>query len=103
MGVFHLAAILQRGKSVVVIRPNSAKTHPASLHRKSSGVCCRGLHAEEHVLMHSRPGDTVYVVRYRVDGSRACAKPCSVCEARLRAAGIRKVYYTDHLGEWRRL
>ena len=102
-GAFHLVALLKRGKSWIAIKANVKKTHPKSVHNKPSGHVCRSLHAEENVLLASRPGDTLFVLRYHVDGSLGMAKPCPDCQQRIRDKGIKRVWYTDEEGNFQRM
>lgn len=45
-------------------------------------------------------GAKLYVVRLTAAGRLANSKPCVRCQVSIRAAGIRKVYYTINDREW---
>lgn len=52
-------------------------------------------HAEGRVLRKMDRGGTLYVARvHKNDGSLAIARPCIVCQIRIKAKGIKKVYYS---------
>jgi cytidine deaminase len=52
-------------------------------------------HAEGRVLRKLGKGGVVFVARVsRKDGSLVMARPCGMCQVRLRAFKVRKVYYT---------
>jgi deoxycytidylate deaminase len=60
------------------------------------------MHAEVNALQSiwpsKRVGTTVWSLRLGMDGNLCMAKPCSDCEAFLRANGIKTVYYSDETG-----
>lgn len=45
-------------------------------------------------------GAKLYVVRLTASGKLATSKPCARCAVAIRAAGIRKVYYSISDREW---
>lgn len=52
-------------------------------------------HAECRVLRKLGKGGILYVSRIlKKDGSLAMARPCHICQARIRAARVLKVFYT---------
>jgi tRNA(Arg) A34 adenosine deaminase TadA len=61
-------------------------------------------HAEGRVLRKLGKGGILYVARVsRKDGSLAMSRPCDMCAVRIRAAKVKKVYYSineDHYGLW---
>lgn len=61
------------------------------------------IHAEHAVLNRAWrsdiDGSTIVVARLRKDGSLGMAKPCDLCMSRLIEAGVRKVVYTNNVGE----
>lgn len=81
---------------IVSVGTNKIKTHPKSGHRFNM------LHSELSALFTAKfkdlKGCTAYVYRETNCGATRLAKPCSICEAALREAGIRKVYYTTDSG-----
>lgn len=98
------AASLSSSGCLISYGTNSyVKTHP--LMKKYAPSFGRNrhrlyIHAELSALVRSkgRVAELV-VIRILRDGSYANAKPCSICEAALREAGVRKVYYTINSGE----
>jgi len=58
-------------------------------------------HAEGRVLRKLGGGGIVYVARVsKKDGSLVMARPCSMCQIKLRAAKVNKVYYTINNNEY---
>lgn len=52
-------------------------------------------HAEGRVLRKLGKGGVIFVARVsRKDGSLAMARPCGMCQVRLKSFKVRKVYYT---------
>jgi deoxycytidylate deaminase len=98
--LYHLAAILRRGKTVVKIGENTFKTHPRFKRVYPDGTCGSHMHAEMNVLRFAKPGDTLEVIRFTKTGGRAMARPCEHCMRHIREAGIKKVRYTNSEGEW---
>lgn len=96
---YHLAAILVRKKTVVRIGTNSNKTHPRFLRTYKDGTERSQLHAEMDVLRFAQPGDTLFVTRWKADGSTSMAKPCEYCQKFIREVGITEVYYTNWDGK----
>lgn len=55
---------------------------------------CQAIHAEENAIMNANPADRVGATLYLVgveDGKRIEAKPCKMCEKRIKNAQIRWV------------
>lgn len=60
------------------------------------------LHAEQAAILkllkqnkqRELVGSVIYVSRIKKDGSMGLAKPCSFCDALIRAVGIKKVVYS---------
>jgi deoxycytidylate deaminase len=98
--VYHLAAILKRGKRVVKIGENTYKTHPRFKRTYPDGTTGSHMHAEMNVLRFAKPGDTIEVIRFLKTGGHAMAKPCRYCMQHIREAGIKEVKYTNPDGEW---
>lgn len=98
--VYHLAAILKRGKKVVKVGENTFKTHPRFKRRYPDGTHGSHMHAEMNVLRFARPGDTLEVMRFLKTGGRAMAKPCAHCMKYIREAGIKEIKYTNLEGDW---
>jgi len=98
--VFHLVAILKRGKHIVRYGTNSSKTHPRFGRVYSAGPReVHSLHAEMDVLRFAKPGDDLIVLRYKANGNLSMAKPCSECQRHIKEAGIRRVHYSDWSGD----
>jgi deoxycytidylate deaminase len=98
--VYHLAAILKRGKAVIKIGENTFKTHPRFKRTYPDGTVGSHMHAEMNVLRFAKPGDTLEVIRFLKGGTQGMAKPCAVCMRYIREAGIKKVRYTNEDGDW---
>jgi len=98
--VYHLAAILRRGKSVIKIGENTFKTHPRFKRTYPDGTTGSHMHAEMNVLRFAKPGDTIEVMRFLKTGGRAMAKPCEHCMEHIRKAGIKSIKYTNASGDW---
>ncbi len=85
------SAIVMRGKHIVAIGYN----------RKSYG-CRHGIrsfHAEHDALMKVHPeidlkDCVMYVSRFNRHGVPRLSKPCTACEKRIKAVGIKTVFYT---------
>jgi len=62
------------------------------------------VHAEGRVLRKMDFGGTLYVARVaRKDRSLQMARPCGMCQVKIRSKGIKKVYYTindKQFGVW---
>ena len=99
--VYHVAAILRRKGRAVRIGENTDKTHPRFKRQYKDGTFDAHMHAEMNVLRFARPGDEIEVMRFTSYGEHmTMAKPCCLCEAEIRKAGIKKVRYTNWDGEW---
>ena len=98
--IYHLAAILKRGKKVVRVGENTYKTHPKFKSTYADGTTGSHMHAEMNVLRFAKPGDTIEVIRFLKTGGMAMAKPCEHCMRFIREAGIKEVRYTNEVGEW---
>ena len=101
--VYHLAAILKRGKAVVKVGENTSKTHPRFKRTYPDGTTGSHMHAEMNVLRFAKPGDTIEVIRFLKTGGMAMAKPFEHCMEHIRKAGIKKIRYTNPDGEWEQM
>jgi len=98
---YHVVAILRRKGSVVKIGENTSKTHPRFKRQYEDGSWASHMHAEMNVLRFAQPGDEIEVMRFSKCGhNMTMAKPCKLCEAELKKAGIEKVRYTNWDGNW---
>ncbi len=98
---YHVAAILRRKGRVVKIGENTDKTHPRFKRQYEDGTWASHMHAEMNVLRFAQPGDILEVLRFKkCDHSRTMAKPCPLCMKEIRLAGIKKVRFTNWMGEW---
>ena len=90
-------AVITRGGSTLSKGYNSYKPHPTF-----GGGPLLTLHAEAAAIRFAvnkginLKGATIYVVRH--GGLSDMSKPCLNCEELIRAHGIRKVVYTNKLG-----
>ena len=91
---FRVGAVLFDGNHVVAARHNELKTHP--LLTRFSEFPFK--HAESSCILHAgfmaSYGSSLAVSRVKRDGSVALAKPCAACQAIIKKAGIRRVFYT---------
>lgn len=103
--VYHLAAIIIRGGSVISVGFNKVITnafveHYADLARGRGRDFCLSTHAEQDAILKARGkvnlrGCKIFVARRKkIDGSPGMARPCPICENALQSYGIRKAYYT---------
>ena len=97
-GSYRVGCVAFRGGSVIGIGHNGRdKTHTISRSR------FRKLHAEEDLIRRvDLRGASVFVTRLNKSGP-AMAKPCETCEAALREAGVKRIFYTDRCGNVRRI
>jgi tRNA(Arg) A34 adenosine deaminase TadA len=69
----------------------------------SQGVNHDTQHAEVQALKKlwpsHREGTTVLTIRMTKGGVLGMAKPCPICEAYMRGAGVKKVIYSDKNGQ----
>jgi tRNA(Arg) A34 adenosine deaminase TadA len=95
---FWLGCIGIREDGVMVSAKNGAASFQAAI--KSYHLLPTS-HAEGRVLRKLGGGGTVYVARVsKKDGSLVMARPCSMCQIKLRAAKVNKVYYTINNNEY---
>ena len=98
---YHLAAILRRNGRVIRVGENTYKTHPRFKRQYPDGTWASHMHAEMNVLRFAEPGDEMEVLRWSKSRRlRTMARPCGVCMEHIREAGIRRVKYTNWVGEW---
>lgn len=98
---YHIAAILRRNGKVVKVGENTSKTHPRFKRQYPDGTFASHMHAEMNVLRFSEPGDVIEVLRFKKCNHQiTMAKPCSLCMDHMRAAGIKKIRYTNWDGSW---
>ena len=91
---FRVGAVLFHGKQILAARNNELKTHPLLTrfsafpfkHAETNCIICIGFNASH--------GSSLAVSRVKRDGSVALAKPCAACQAIIKKAGIRRVFYT---------
>jgi deoxycytidylate deaminase len=90
----RIGAVVVDRKSVVSVGWNKQKTHPI-ISRNNY----RKLHAEISCVVGGDRdllrGATMYVYRENLNGELAICKPCPWCQAILKEAGIREVFYID--------
>jgi tRNA(Arg) A34 adenosine deaminase TadA len=98
---FSISAIIydKRGNVLSVGSNSYVKTHPlqAEYARRAGEPHKVYLHAEIHAITRCRDlkrAHTLRVFRYAEDGSPAGAKPCNICQAAIKAAGIKNVEHT---------
>lgn len=94
---YQVGAAIYIGSKLISVGWNEDKTDP-----KQHSIF-RWRHAETASLVGTRKTDltkaTIYVARVTKTGLLRIAKPCVDCQRLLKAAGIRKVVYTDRSGK----
>jgi cytidine deaminase len=98
---FWLGCIGIRQDGAMVSSRNGAAEHSTSVKHYQ---LVPSAHAEGRVLRKLGWGGTIFVARVsRKDRSLAMARPCGMCQVRLKAFNVKKVYYTinpDQYGLW---
>lgn len=88
----QVGSCIIKGNRILGLGCNSTKTHPKATTRANK------IHAEHQALIdagiNELEGSVAFVYRETKDGKAANSKPCASCEALLREAGIKKVYYS---------
>lgn len=87
----------KRGRVIARGVNSYSRTHPLQMeYAVKAGKYKPFLHAEIHAIIRSRRADIdkIKIERYDDNGNPKMAKPCSVCELAIKAAGIRFVEYT---------
>lgn len=97
-----VGAVLFKGNKLISGSWNDTrKTHPDSPYRYQA------IHAEFGALLGNYKYDvvnaTLFVARVDLHGKLKIAKPCDLCEKLVRAAGIKKIFYTTREGQVARL
>ena len=82
------------------IGENTNKTHPRFKRQYKDGTWGSHMHAEMNVLRFAQPGDELEVMRFGKKKMFAMAKPCEWCIKHIKAAGIKRVRYTNSEGFW---
>ena len=99
---FIMAKIADKRGNVLSIGHSSyVRTHPLQKkYAQNVGLPKKEfLHAEIMALIrllpqHRHKADSITVYRFNLDGTPANAKPCPICMSAIKAAGIKKIYYT---------
>jgi tRNA(Arg) A34 adenosine deaminase TadA len=98
---FWLGAVGLREDGASVYSRNGAVSYSASVEAYHLNP---NSHAEGRLLRKLGKNGIVYVARvFRKDRTLAMARPCGMCQTRLRAFNVEKVYYTidnNHYGIW---
>lgn len=96
-----VGAAVFKGSRLISIGWNSTKTHPNSKTRHKAH------HAEFSALIgnykYDLMGSTIFVARVTPGGAISMAKPCDECQKIIGAAGVKKVYFTNHAGNVEKL
>ena len=102
-----IGAVIAKGTTVLALASNRPKSHPMQFkfNNKAKRIAPRHhVHAEMGALINAEReginvrGSTIYVYRRLASGALGCSKPCAACEAALKEAGIRNVYWTSPHG-----
>lgn len=98
---FKHGAAITRGRRVVSIGYNHAKTHPIYSRRFKSSLI-ETFHSEFHAIVRAHTdlrGCKIYVAR-KTKSSISLSFPCRVCFTLIREAGIKQIIYTGSDGNW---
>lgn len=94
---FKVGAVAVSGGRVIGVACNKSRNHPTVLEdaniKDQAGIC-----AERRLLAiigEKAKGATMYVARYRKDGSFGLSKPCERCKKALNASDVKKVVYSS--------
>lgn len=90
----HGAVVVNKSR-VISVGFNKLKTTPRSPHTYKQ------IHAEMAAIFSSRAnldGCSIYIFRETKDGCMAESKPCSACMQVIRAAGIKRIFYSTKDG-----
>lgn len=103
---FRLGAVLvKKGRVVSTGFNQMRKSHPIMQKYLGKSDFTLGLHAEIHACIgvpaEDLLGADLWVCRLHKDGSLAMAHPCKICQKFLTDVGVRRVYYSDNLGNTR--
>jgi tRNA(Arg) A34 adenosine deaminase TadA len=90
---FHIGCAIRRGDGVLVRFANSP----------NKGEIVPSHHAEARCARKATPKSVAYIARVTKEGKLSMSKPCPSCENRLRAAGVKVVFYTNWVGEIERM
>lgn len=101
-----MGAALFSGPRLVSLGANCyAKSHPELANFGRTERYFQNIHAEHQALMRRKHYEDknnliMYVWRETADGKAACSKPCEMCQALMKKAGIRRVRYYKDDGSW---
>jgi len=110
-GVFLVGAVIAKGGRIIATGQVEKKTHPRNpklLTGSKRKQLCAEIKALFRALKILRPDElkkcSLYVAR-KVRNSRnpAMAKPCIHCQAVFKEVGIKEIFFTDEVGEIKRL
>jgi tRNA(Arg) A34 adenosine deaminase TadA len=98
-GSYRLAAALLRRGQIIKVKTNTYKTHPELkkftewpfMHAESNCIISHGI--------DNCAGMEICVVRTLKNGTLNMAKPCEICTALMKKAGIKRIHYTDWDGQ----
>lgn len=109
---FHTTFIINKGK-IVSIGWNNQKTHPKNLQfnyksQDGKNICKEvGLHSELAAILKYGKEDLsnhIFVnIRIGKDGKPKIARPCNGCFSAINQFGYKKLFYTNHIGEFEEL
>jgi deoxycytidylate deaminase len=98
----QLGVVIAKGKRVISVGWNKYKSHPRQLSYIKDGkrIQTGSVHAELDAIIgvpqKHLEGATLYIARVLADGACGLSRPCSACRKVIRAAGIRKIVYTEN-------
>lgn len=95
----RLGAVIVKGGNILSTGFNSI--------RPSKILGTKTLHAEADAVLqllkqrrlHDLAGSEIYVTRFTKAGQVGMAKPCEACQRLITSVGIKRVHYTNDLGD----
>ena len=99
---FKVGAAIVKGNKIISLGCNSHKTTPFIRNKISNTTAVDRLHAEMSCILRAK-GDLskckIYIARIvAVKSGLAIAKPCSLCMAMIKEAGIKEIVYSTAYG-----
>jgi deoxycytidylate deaminase len=98
------AAVIAKGRRVLAIGRNRAKTHPSSTEVDDDGNrFCRSIHAEMDAISKVKnkemlKGATIYVARKGKTGEQGMSCPCRMCQDEINKYGLKRAVFTTKHG-----
>lgn len=98
---FQVGSVIVKGRHIISLAHNSKKkTHPLIMKATGNKSLVDKLHSEQAAILKARTdlvGAKIYVARKKALGL-GTSRPCRHCFKMIKAAGIKKIYYTTDNG-----